>query len=35
MYGIAVQPIAPPVTNIGKSTVDDRRVKAMSVGSTK
>ena len=35
MYGIAVQPIAPPVTNIGKSTIDERRVKAISVGITK
>ncbi len=35
MYGIAVQPIVPPVTNIGKNIVGDRRVKAISVGITK
>ena len=31
MYGIAVQPIAPPSQNIGKSAPAKSRVKALSV----
>jgi hypothetical protein len=31
MYGIAVQPVAPPSQNIGKSAPESSRVKVLSV----